>query len=96
MKGVKFSVRAKFLRPLFLLASLFLSQWTIGRYAPRFNGFQQHDSQELVAFLLDGLHEDTNRYVVTANYPGNFCKYYCFYEKIIVVFLLLVPPLRKR
>ncbi|KAH9383808.1 hypothetical protein HPB48_025578 [Haemaphysalis longicornis] len=37
------------------------SQWTIGKYAPRFNGFQQHDSQELLAFLLDGLHEDLNR-----------------------------------
>ncbi|XP_054718622.1 ubiquitin carboxyl-terminal hydrolase 32-like [Uloborus diversus] len=34
---------------------------TIGKYAPRFNGFQQHDSQELLAFLLDGLHEDLNR-----------------------------------
>ncbi|CAB3376870.1 Hypothetical predicted protein [Cloeon dipterum] len=34
---------------------------TISKYAPRFNGFQQHDSQELLAFLLDGLHEDLNR-----------------------------------
>ncbi|CAG0918046.1 unnamed protein product [Notodromas monacha] len=34
---------------------------TIGRYAPRFNCFQQQDSQELLAFLLDGLHEDLNR-----------------------------------
>lgn len=24
-------------------------------------GYQQHDSQELLAFLLDGLHEDLNR-----------------------------------
>lgn len=41
---------------------LFLpSQWTIAKYAPRFNGFQQQDSQELLAFLLDGLHEDLNR-----------------------------------
>lgn len=39
----------------------FFFQWTIGKYAPRFNGFQQHDSQELLAFLLDGLHEDLNR-----------------------------------
>lgn len=38
-----------------------LLQWTIGKYAPRFNGFQQHDSQELLSFLLDGLHEDLNR-----------------------------------
>ena len=36
-------------------------QWTIGKYAPRFNGFQQHDCQELLSFLLDGLHEDLNR-----------------------------------
>ncbi|KAI8749325.1 ubiquitin carboxyl-terminal hydrolase 32 [Biomphalaria glabrata] len=36
-------------------------RWTIGKYAPRFNGFQQHDSQELLSFLLDGLHEDLNR-----------------------------------
>ncbi|XP_063090618.1 ubiquitin carboxyl-terminal hydrolase 32-like [Cavia porcellus] len=35
--------------------------WTIAKYAPRFNGFQQQDSQELLAFLLDGLHEDLNR-----------------------------------
>ncbi|CAI9715032.1 ubiquitin carboxyl-terminal hydrolase 32-like [Octopus vulgaris] len=36
-------------------------RWTIGKYAPRFNGFQQQDSQELLSFLLDGLHEDLNR-----------------------------------
>lgn len=24
-------------------------------------GYQQHDSQELLSFLLDGLHEDLNR-----------------------------------
>ncbi|KAF8906237.1 hypothetical protein CPB84DRAFT_1844494 [Gymnopilus junonius] len=31
------------------------------RFAPQFSGYQQHDSQEFVAFLLDGLHEDLNR-----------------------------------
>uniref|UniRef100_A0AAY4AMK5 Ubiquitin carboxyl-terminal hydrolase 32 n=1 Tax=Denticeps clupeoides TaxID=299321 RepID=A0AAY4AMK5_9TELE len=36
-------------------------RWTIAKYAPQFNGFQQQDSQELLAFLLDGLHEDLNR-----------------------------------
>lgn len=36
-------------------------RWTIGKYAPCFNGFQQHDSQELLAFVLDRLHEDLNR-----------------------------------
>ncbi|CAL2265527.1 unnamed protein product [Prunus armeniaca] len=33
----------------------------LSRFAPQFNGFNQHDSQELLAFLLDGLHEDLNR-----------------------------------
>lgn len=33
----------------------------IGRFAPQFSGYQQHDSQEFLAFLLDGLHEDLNR-----------------------------------
>lgn len=31
------------------------------RFATQFSGYQQHDSQELLAFLLDGLHEDLNR-----------------------------------
>eukprot|EP00468_Gymnochlora_sp_CCMP2014_P010982 CAMPEP_0167756520 /NCGR_PEP_ID=MMETSP0110_2-20121227/9429_1 /TAXON_ID=629695 /ORGANISM="Gymnochlora sp., Strain CCMP2014" /LENGTH=1205 /DNA_ID=CAMNT_0007642635 /DNA_START=52 /DNA_END=3669 /DNA_ORIENTATION=+ len=34
---------------------------TIGQFAPRFSGYQQQDSQELLAYLLDGLHEDLNR-----------------------------------
>ena len=34
---------------------------TVGACAPQFSGYQQHDSQELLAFLLDGLHEDLNR-----------------------------------
>src|SRR3989338_3687623 len=29
-------------------------------FAPQFSGYQQHDSQELLAFLLDRLHEDLN------------------------------------
>lgn len=33
----------------------------LGRFAPQFSGYNQHDSQELLAFLLDGLHEDLNR-----------------------------------
>ncbi|KAL1924566.1 uncharacterized protein VTP21DRAFT_4220 [Calcarisporiella thermophila] len=36
-------------------------KFTIGRFAPSFVGYQQQDSQELLAFLLDGLHEDLNR-----------------------------------
>ncbi|XP_076888951.1 ubiquitin carboxyl-terminal hydrolase 8-like [Bidens hawaiensis] len=30
-------------------------------FAPQFDGYNQHDSQEFLAFLLDGLHEDLNR-----------------------------------
>ncbi|GFP98729.1 ubiquitin carboxyl-terminal hydrolase 5 [Phtheirospermum japonicum] len=33
----------------------------LARFAPQFSGCSQHDSQELLAFLLDGLHEDLNR-----------------------------------
>ncbi|XP_020645109.3 ubiquitin carboxyl-terminal hydrolase 4 [Pogona vitticeps] len=33
----------------------------VGRFAPQFSGYQQQDSQELLSFLLDGLHEDLNR-----------------------------------
>lgn len=33
----------------------------IASFAPQFAGYSQQDSQELLAFLLDGLHEDLNR-----------------------------------
>uniref|UniRef100_A0A8C0XEX8 Ubiquitin carboxyl-terminal hydrolase n=1 Tax=Castor canadensis TaxID=51338 RepID=A0A8C0XEX8_CASCN len=36
-------------------------QTQVGRFAPQFSGYQQQDSQELLAFILDGLHEDLNR-----------------------------------
>ena len=35
-------------------------KWVIAQHAPMFGGYQQQDSQELVTFLLDGLHEDLN------------------------------------
>ncbi|TFY51303.1 hypothetical protein EVJ58_g10640 [Rhodofomes roseus] len=34
---------------------------SICTYAPQFGGTEQHDSQEFLNFLLDGLHEDLNR-----------------------------------
>ncbi|CAN6882492.1 unnamed protein product [Brassica oleracea] len=33
----------------------------LGRFAPQFSGYNQHDSQEMLSFLLDGLHEDLNK-----------------------------------
>ncbi|KAJ7601371.1 hypothetical protein DFH06DRAFT_1408416 [Mycena polygramma] len=33
------------------------------RFAPQFSGYQQHNSQELAAFLLNGQHEDLNRVI---------------------------------
>lgn len=37
------------------------AQTKVGHFASQFLGYQQHDSQELLSFLLDGLHEDLNR-----------------------------------
>eukprot|EP01135_Chromosphaera_perkinsii_P011394 Nk52_evm39s2391 gene=Nk52_evmTU39s2391 len=34
---------------------------TICKFSPQFEDFEQHDAQEFLAFLLDGLHEDLNR-----------------------------------
>lgn len=47
----------------------------IGIYQPMFSGYSQHDSGELVNYLLDGLHEDLNRVkqkplVETKDYDG--------------------------
>jgi ubiquitin C-terminal hydrolase len=36
-------------------------KYTLGRHAEQFVGYDQHDSQELATYLLDALHEDTNR-----------------------------------
>ena len=33
----------------------------VAQKASQFTGFAQHDAQEFLAFLLDGLHEDLNR-----------------------------------
>jgi ubiquitin carboxyl-terminal hydrolase 8 len=39
-------------------------QKSIVKFAPTFDGVDQHDSQEFLAFLLDGLHEDLNRVLI--------------------------------
>ncbi|WWC72251.1 uncharacterized protein I206_106213 [Kwoniella pini CBS 10737] len=38
-------------------------KYTTSRFAPQFAGYGQHDTQEFIAFLLDGLHEDLNRII---------------------------------
>ena len=43
----------------------------LGRYAPQFAGYGQQDSQELCNYVLDKLHEDTNR-VRKKPYVENF------------------------
>uniref|UniRef100_A0A8C6YXG2 ubiquitinyl hydrolase 1 n=1 Tax=Nothoprocta perdicaria TaxID=30464 RepID=A0A8C6YXG2_NOTPE len=37
------------------------SKLKVGTQASQFTGYAQHDAQEFMAFLLDGLHEDLNR-----------------------------------
>lgn len=34
---------------------------SIAKFQPMFSGYNQHDSGELITYLLDGLHEDLNR-----------------------------------
>jgi ubiquitin C-terminal hydrolase len=34
---------------------------TLGKHAAQFQGYEQHDSQEFLSYLLDMLHEDLNR-----------------------------------
>ena len=35
----------------------------IGKFQPMFSGYSQHDSSELINYMLDGLHEDLNRVI---------------------------------
>ena len=43
---------------------------TLCQFAPRFADHQQHDAQEMLIFLLDGLHEDLNRVSKTVYSEG--------------------------
>ncbi|CAD8047703.1 unnamed protein product [Paramecium sonneborni] len=47
----------------------------VGQFQPMFSGYDQHDSSELITFVLDGIHEDLNRvkkkpYIETQAYDG--------------------------
>ncbi|KAA0171406.1 hypothetical protein FNF27_06316 [Cafeteria roenbergensis] len=63
-KGGLASAYAKLMRAMWKggLGSVAPSQVkeVVSRNAPQFRGYQQHDSQELMSYILDGLHEDCN------------------------------------
>lgn len=63
-KGALADAVAELIRAIWAQNYLFLSPITfrenICRWAPQFKGSDQHDAQEFLGFLLDGLHEDLN------------------------------------
>uniref|UniRef100_A0A4W4HKW0 Ubiquitin carboxyl-terminal hydrolase n=1 Tax=Electrophorus electricus TaxID=8005 RepID=A0A4W4HKW0_ELEEL len=65
MRGEIAEAYADLVKQMWLSRSSYIAPRTfktqVGRFAPQFSGYQQQDSQELLAFLLDGLHEDLNR-----------------------------------
>ena len=46
------------------LAVFHLLQTTIGKFHELFASYSQQDSQELLLFIMDGLHEDLNRVIL--------------------------------
>lgn len=71
-KGALANAVAELIRAIWAQNYLFLSPVTfrenICRWAPQFRGTEQHDAQEFLGFLLDGLHEDLN-YIVSKPPP---------------------------
>ncbi|KAL8278990.1 hypothetical protein RQP46_008659 [Phenoliferia psychrophenolica] len=63
-KGALASAVAELIRAIWAQSYIFLSPVTfrenICKWAPQFRGTEQHDAQEFLGFLLDGLHEDLN------------------------------------
>ena len=43
------------------VVSPWLFKRILAKFQPMFSGYTQHDSQELISYILDGLHEDLNR-----------------------------------
>lgn len=77
--GKLVSAYVSLLQTLWLESDLVQSPWelkrTISTFAPQFSGYQQHDSHELLSYLLDGIHEDLNRvkkkpYTTLSELPG--------------------------
>lgn len=64
--GGKLAVQfARLLNEMWNEESPVVTPWSfkkiVGNFQPMFSGFAQHDSAELLSFVLDGLHEDLNR-----------------------------------
>jgi hypothetical protein len=64
--GGKLTVQfARLLNEIWNEESPVVTPWSfkkiVGNFQPMFSGFAQHDSAELLSFVLDGLHEDLNR-----------------------------------
>ena len=64
--GGKLAVQfARLMNELWNEESPVVTPWSfkkiVGNFQPMFSGFAQHDSAELLSFVLDGIHEDLNR-----------------------------------
>lgn len=70
-KGELASAFSRLMKELWSGKSLSISphdfQWTLYNFEKRFENYGQHDSQEFLAFLLDGLHEDVNKIIEKPN-----------------------------
>ena len=45
----------------------------IGGFAPKFLGFDQHDSQEFLSYALDGIHTELNRVLTKSSDDKKVC-----------------------
>lgn len=65
--GYLISAYSELIKELWMGTDSYVSPWNIkkviGKFAPQFSGYSQQDSQELLSYLLDGLHEDLNRVI---------------------------------
>lgn len=65
--GYLISAYSELIKELWMGTEAYVSPWdlkkVIGKFAPQFSGYSQQDSQELLSYMLDGLHEDLNRII---------------------------------